>query len=96
MNLIKLFVLTIFIIFAFLITGCSTTVPVTAKFPQAPESLLAKCPALTTIANNDISIIDLTKIVTQNYTTYYECSTKIEGWIEWYNSQKKIFDEVSE
>jgi len=78
-----------------ILAGC-TTVPVVVKFPQAPESLLAKCPALTTIANNDTSIIDLTKIVTQNYTTYYECSTKIEGWIEWYNSQKKIFDEVSE
>lgn len=78
-----------------ILAGC-TTVPVVAKFPQVPESLLAKCPALTTIPSNDTSIVDLTKIVTQNYTTYYECSTKIEGWIEWYNSQKKIFDEVSE
>jgi hypothetical protein len=34
------------------------------------------------------------KTVVENYTLYYQCSTKVEGWQEWYSEQKKIFDEV--
>ena len=63
MNLIKLFALTIFIILAFLITGCSTTVPVTAKFPTAPELILEKCPKLKTIEGDTVNIIDFTKTI---------------------------------
>ena len=29
-----------------MLSGCSTTVPVTAKFPNTPENLLVKCPQL--------------------------------------------------
>ena len=77
------------------LTSCSTTVPVTMKFPEAPEILMEKCPPLKTIEGEKISIIDITKSVTSNYTTYYECSVKIDNWIEWYKDQKKIFDGVS-
>ena len=34
------------LVIVFLVSGCSTTVPVKAKFPEAPERLLAKCPQL--------------------------------------------------
>jgi len=95
MNLIKLFVLVIFIIFAFLITGCSTTIPVTAKFPDAPILILEKCPQLKKIDGENISIVDFTKTVTLNYTTYYECAIKNDAWIEWYQIQKKIFEEIN-
>jgi hypothetical protein len=94
MNLIKLFILVIFIIIAFLITGCSTTVPVTARFPDAPVLILEKCPQLKTIEGEKVSIVDYTKTVTLNYTTYYECAVKSDAWIEWYQIQKKIFEEV--
>lgn len=77
------------------LTACSTTVPVTMKFPEAPEVLMEKCPPLKTIEGEKISIIDISKSVTSNYTTYYECSVKINNWIEWYKDQKKIFDGVS-
>ncbi len=81
---------------ALLLTGCSTTVPVTMKFPDAPTVLMEKCPPLQTIDKTEgVSIIDLTKNVTINYTTYYECGIKVENWIEWYNDQKKIFNKVS-
>lgn len=95
MKLIKLFVLALFIILAFLATGCSTTVPVTAKFPSVPDTLLEKCPQLKTIDGEKVSIIDYTKTVTINYTTYYECAVKSDSWIEWYQTQKIIFEEVS-
>lgn len=94
MNLIKLFILVIFIVLAFLMTGCSTTVPVTARFPNAPELILEKCPPLKTIEGESVNIIDFTKTVTQNYTTYYECAEKNNAWVEWYQIQKKIFEEI--
>jgi hypothetical protein len=79
------------------LTACSTTVPVTAKFPDVPPVLMEKCPPLQTIEKQEgVSIIDITKNVTVNYTTYYECNIKVENWIEWYKDQKKIFNKVSE
>jgi hypothetical protein len=93
MNLLKLFVLTIFIILAFLATGCSTTVPVTAKFPEVPERLLEKCPQLKKL-EEEAKLSDITKRVTVNYTTYYECAVKNDAWIEWYSIQKHIFESV--
>jgi len=85
----------ILIIFlALFLTGCSTTVPVTAKFPEAPSMILEKCPQLKTIEGESVSIVDFTKTVTLNYTTYYECAVKSDAWIEWYQIQKQIFEEV--
>lgn len=95
MKLIKLFVLALFIILAFLLTACSTTVPVSMKFPDTPDILLEKCPPLKTIDGDNVSIVDLTKITTLNYTAYYECAVKVESWIEWHKDQKKIFDKVT-
>ena len=93
MNLLKLFLLTIFIVLAFLATGCSTTVPVTAKFPEVPERLLEKCPQLKKL-EEEAKLSDISKTVTVNYTTYYECAVKDDAWIEWYNIQKHIFESV--
>jgi pectin methylesterase-like acyl-CoA thioesterase len=96
MNLIKLFLLAIFIAFAFLLTGCSTAVPVTVKFPDVPAMILEKCPQLKAIDNDTVSIVDYTKTVTINYTTYYECAVKTDTWIEWYQIQKKIFEQIKD
>jgi hypothetical protein len=81
-------------IFSLLISGCSTTVPVTAKFPDSPDILQEKCASLKTIDGEKVSIVDLTKTVSINYQTYHECAIKVDSWIEWYNSQKKIFDSI--
>jgi hypothetical protein len=96
MRLIKLFFLALFIVFAFLITGCSTTVPVKQKFPDAPKELFEKCPNLNIIEPGKTAITDLLKTVVSNYALYYECSIKQEGWTDWYTEQKKIFDKVNE
>jgi entry exclusion lipoprotein TrbK len=82
------------ILIAALITGCSTTVPVVAKFPEAPKSLTENCPTLKKIESETVSIVDLHKTVVENYTTYHECSVKVEGWNEWYVKQKQIFDSI--
>jgi uncharacterized protein YcfL len=93
MNQIRLFVLFIFILLAFLVTGCSTAVPVTQSFPTAPNMLLETCPMLKTIEGEKISIVDFTKTVSENYMSYYQCAAKNDSWIEWYQQQKKIWDE---
>jgi hypothetical protein len=94
MNLLKLFVLTIFITLAFLATGCSTVAPVTMKFPEAPGNIaLTACPQLQKLAE-DAKLSDISKTVSVNYGTYYECAVKTDAWIEWYQKQKQIFEKV--
>jgi hypothetical protein len=90
----KLFGFAIFISTVVLMTGCSTTVPVTVKFPSVPDILLEKCPQLKTIDDEKVSIIDYAKTVTINYTIYYDCAVRNENWIEWYQTQKIIFEKV--
>lgn len=94
MNLIRLFALVIYIALAFLITACSTVVPVTQNFPEAPAVLLEKCSELKTIAGEKISIVEFTRTVSENYTTYHQCSGRNSAWIDWYNQQKKIWEET--
>lgn len=77
------------------LSACSTTVPVKQKFPDAPQELLEKCPQLETIPAGTTAITDFLKVVVKNYGLYYECSLKNDGWGEWYNSQKKIFNDVN-
>lgn len=79
------------VLFVALLTGCSTTVPVVAKFPEVPQHLLVKCPQLNKVGD-DAKLSDVAKTVTINYTTYYECAVKNDAWIEWYQIQKHIFE----
>ena len=82
-----------YLLFALILTGCSTTVPVTAKFPEVPERLLVKCPQLEKL-ENEAKLSNVSKTITNNYTTYYDCAVKNDAWIEWYQVQKKIFESV--
>jgi hypothetical protein len=87
--MIKLF----FILLLAALVGCSTTVPVKVKFPEAPEKLLVKCPQLEKLGEEP-KLSDISKTITVNYTTYYECAVKDDAWIEWYQIQKKIFEDT--
>ena len=77
-----------------LLMGCSTPVPVTPRFPEAPTALKEKCEQLKKIEGDKVAITEMLKVVVHNYALYYECSTKVEGWQEWYDTQKKIFESV--
>lgn len=77
-----------------LVAGCTTVVPVTRKFPDAPKALTEKCENLKKIEGDKVAITEMLKVIVHNYTLYYECSTKVEGWNEWYVEQKRIFDSV--
>lgn len=76
-----------------LLTACST-VPVTSKFPEAPQALVtAKCPDLKKLPENP-QLSTVAKTVTENYTLYHECSIKVDAWKDWYSEQKKIYEGV--
>lgn len=76
-----------------LLSGCSTVVPVTQRFPQAPSTLLQQCEQLKEVAK-DANLVDLTKVVVENYSKYYQCSILVEGWQEWYKIQQEIYKEL--
>ena len=87
---------TIILVVAALIAGCSTSTPVKRNFPDAVPALQEKCPGLSTVENagKDVAITDLLKTIVKNYGAYYECANKVDGWNEWYNVQRKIFENV--
>lgn len=77
-----------------IVLSACTSVPVKQKFPDAPVSLTEKCENLMKIEGDRVAITDMLKVVVKNYSMYYECSTKVEGWNTWYVEQKKIFESV--
>ena len=76
-----------------LLTGCSTTVPVVMKFPEAPQPLLEKCKDLQ-LSAEDATLSEIAKKIGINYTSYHECSAKNDAWGEWYHKQKNIYESV--
>ena len=82
-----------YLLLALMLTGCSTTVPVTSKFPEAPKYLLESCPQLQMLKDG-AKLSEVATIVTINYSAYYECSVKNDAWIEWYRVQKNIYESI--
>ena len=82
-----------YLLIALLLSGCSTVVPVTAKFPEAPKLGLGACPQLDTVPEG-VKLSELTTTVTKNYGTYYECAVKADTWQQWYEVQKRIFEGI--
>lgn len=84
----------VFLSLALLLTGCLGSAPIKPKFPDVPSALTERCENLKKIEGDRVAITEMLKVVVQNYTLYYECSTKVEGWNEWYEGQKKIYESV--
>lgn len=79
---------------ALLLSACSTTVPVTAKFPQAPGTLVQEsCPKLQQLQPTP-QLSDVAKTVAVNYSEYYLCAVKLEAWQRWYHEQKTIYESL--
>lgn len=76
-----------------LLTACLAT-PVKRTFPDIPSDLKSACPDLAQMDPNTNKLSEVVKTVTVNYTTYHECKIRVDAWIEWYNTQKTIFEEV--
>lgn len=76
-----------------LLTGCLNT-PVARHFPEVPEELKTACPSLEQVDPNTTKLSEVVRVVTDNYTQYHECRVRVDAWIEWYKTQRSIFEEV--
>ena len=84
-----------YLLLSCLLLGGCTTVPVVAKFPEPPGQVsLSACVDLQKLEES-AKLSDISKTIANNYTKYYECSIKNETWIEWYKTQKRLFEKVS-
>lgn len=78
------------------LAGCSTAVPVVAKFPEPPgRGAMTRCPDLQKLSE-DAKLSDVSRTVNINYGTYWECAVRADTWQEWYEIQKRIFEKVKE
>lgn len=78
----------------FMLAGCLSTAPVKRNFPEIPEELKVSCPDLKTIEKGTTQLSKVITVVTENYSQYHECKVKVDAWMEWYKTQKQIFDSV--
>lgn len=82
------------LVMSMLLAGCIAT-PVKRNFPEVPPELIKQCEDLQQVSTaNPLAVTELLKTVIANYTLYYQCANRVEGWQEWYDTQKKIFDSV--
>ena len=81
------------LIFILSLTGCLNT-PVERHFPEVPADLMTACPDLEQVDPKTDKLSDVVRVVTDNYTQYHECRIKVDSWIEWYKTQRAIFDSV--
>jgi len=77
---------------ALLLSGCSS-VPITVKFPDVPADMLNACPDLK-LSPDTTKLSEVLPVVADNYGQYYACKDNNDSWIEWYNTQKKIYNSV--
>jgi hypothetical protein len=81
------------VVLALFLAGCQT-VPTQRNFPDAVPELMKSCSQLQQVPEGKTAITDLLKVVVSNYTLYYECSNRVDGWKDWYTKQKKTYEEV--
>lgn len=82
------------LLLAVFLSGCSTLVPTTAKWPEVPKEITETCPDLKKLPPDTKRLSEVVGNVSENYGTYYECQAKHEAWVEWYKAQRKIYEEV--
>jgi hypothetical protein len=75
------------------LAGCLTATPVKRNFPEVPKELMEACPDLKTVEQTE-KLSEVLKVVVDNYGQYHECKIKVDTWMEWYKTQKQIFDSV--
>jgi hypothetical protein len=82
------------IVLCVFLVGCSTYVPVTQKFPEPPKSGMIRCPELNLVSEDETKLSGVLEVVVSNYSLYHECQAKTDLWIEWYERQKQIHENV--
>ena len=76
-----------------LLSGCLVSTPVKRNFPEVPKELMEACPDLKKTDQTE-KLSEVLKVVVDNYGQYHECKVKVDTWVEWYKTQKDIFESV--
>ena len=92
----KITFVAVLVVVAVFITGCSTVVPVTMKFPHAPEPLLEKTQPLQTVPEDTKELSVIIDNANDNYSRYHILEKKYNAWQTWYNQQRIIHQQVTE
>jgi hypothetical protein len=59
-----------------------------------PAALTEPAPELKPLAEDKTTLADLIDNANENYGTYYDIREKYNAWIEWYKTQKQIYESV--
>ena len=77
-----------------LLSGCAAIgIPIESNFPGASDELMKQCEPLQKVETENVSIVELLKVVSHNYTLHHECSSRVAGWHLWYREQKSIHED---
>ena len=78
------------ILCAVFLAGCQT-IPAKPEWPAAPN--VGACPELSDAMPSE-KLSELLSTVATNYGKYHECKARVEAWQQWYNEQKKIYEQA--
>lgn len=85
--------LAIIFILSLLVTGCGTLKPSSRPaWPSVPSALLVPAPDLIPLKPSQTELSDLLENANLNYSEYFVLRNKYDAWIDWYNTQKQIYD----
>ena len=67
------------------------------KWPDAAsEESMKPCEDLKRFekknADGSVDLIEFQKLIVENYLLHYKCSDKNDSWIDWYRTQKRIYE----
>lgn len=79
------------------LTGCASSglgPRATMTWPDTPPDLKTACPDLAQVDTNTTKLSDALNVITANYSQYYLCKDKVDNWLDWYQTQQKIYNSV--
>lgn len=84
------------LVFLLGLAACSTAVPVKRNFPDAPAVLLEPAPPLRTIESGNARLSNVVEVSIENMSRYHQLAEKYRAWQDWYNTQRRIFNDTNE
>lgn len=74
---------------AVLLVGCTTPVPITYKFPPAPDT--ERCTPLKQHDTTKRKPSEVAETIANNYADSKICAAKVDMWLDWYQKQAELF-----
>lgn len=64
------------------------------SWPEVPANLTEPAENLKPLPEDKKTLTDLLENANENFGSYYTLKEKYNSWIEWYNTQKNIYESV--